>query len=90
MFCTYKTGWGWDNFLQEANSGSGLKFPRHAVIKGYMTYILPWIVVIIYLKGYYDKFITQSPVVFTVWMLIAFAFLLMIFAVSRKGKQTTK
>lgn len=90
MFCTYKTGWGWDNFLREANSGSGLKFPQHALIRGYMTYILPWIVVIIYLKGYYDKFSTQSPAVFTVWMVIAFAFLLMIFAVNRKGKQMTK
>lgn len=90
MFCTYKTGWGWDNFIREANSGSGLNFPRHAAVRGYMTYILPWIVVIIYLKGYYDKFSTQSPVVFTVWMIIAFAFLLMIFMVSRKGRQKTK
>lgn len=90
MFCTYRTGWGWDNFIREANSGSGLNFPRHAAVRSYMTYILPWIVVIIYLKGYYDKFSTQSPVVFTVWMIIAFAFLLMIFMVSRKGRQKTK
>ena len=90
MFCTYKTGWGWDNFIKEANSGSGLKFPQHAAIRGYMTYILPWIVVIIYLKGYYDKFSTQNPVVFTVWMIIAFAFLLLVFGVSRRGKQRSR
>lgn len=86
IFCTYKTGWGWDNFIREANAGSGLKFPRHIWIRGYMTYLLPWIVVIIYLKGYYDKFRSQSPVVFAVWMAVALAFLFMILAVSRKGK----
>ncbi len=28
LFCTTKAGWGWDNFLAEANEGEGLKFPR--------------------------------------------------------------
>lgn len=90
MFCTSRTGWGWDNFIREANSGSGLKFPQFAFIRGYMTYILPWVVVIIYLKGYYDKFSTQSPAVFAVWMVIAFAFLFMILMVSRNRKQSVK
>jgi NSS family neurotransmitter:Na+ symporter len=27
LFCTRKIGWGWDNFLQEADQGTGLKFP---------------------------------------------------------------
>lgn len=87
MFCTHKNGWGWNNFIKEANSGTGLKFPQF--IRGYMTYILPWVVVIIYLKGYFDKFSTQGPVVFTTWMAIGFAFLLMVFSVSRKKKNTT-
>ncbi len=82
LFCTHKNGWGWDNFIREANSGQGLKFPQF--LRGYMTYVLPWIVVIIYLKGYYDKFSTQNSAVFIIWMLIAFAFLFMILAVSRK------
>ena len=60
-----------------ANAGNGLKFPQF--IRKYMTYILPWIVVIIYLKGYYDKFSSQSNVVFGVWMAVAFAFLLLVF-----------
>ena len=77
MFCTHKNGWGWNNFIQEANAGNGLKFPQF--IRKYMTYILPWIVVIIYLKGYYDKFSSQSNVVFGVWMAVAFAFLLLVF-----------
>ena len=89
LFCTHKNGWGWDNFIREANSGQGLKFPQF--LRGYMTYVLPWIVVIIYLKGYYDKFSTQSSAVFIIWMLIAFAFLFMILAVSRKkGKAGTE
>ena len=86
MFCTHKNGWGWNNFIQEANAGNGLKFPQF--IRKYMTYILPWIVVIIYLKGYYDKFSSQSNGVFGVWMAVAFAFLLLVFSVTRKQKQT--
>lgn len=86
MFCTHKNGWGWDNFIREANAGNGLKFPQF--IRKYMTYILPWIVVIIYLKGYYDKFSSQSNVVFGVWMAVAFAFLFLVFSVTRKKKQT--
>ena len=73
-----------DNFIREANSGNGLKFPQF--IRGYMTYVLPWIVVIIYLKGYYDKFSPQGTAVFSVWMVIGIAFLLMVFMVSRKKK----
>ena len=85
LFCTHKNGWGWDNFIQEANSGEGLKFPQF--VRGYMTYVLPWIVVIIYLKGYYDMFSKQSTSVFVIWMLIAFSFLFMILAVSQKKKK---
>lgn len=88
LFCTHKNGWGWNNFIREANSGSGLKFPQF--VRRYMTYALPWIVVIIYLKGYYDKFSTQNTAVFAVWMVIAAAFLLMVFMVSRKGQQPSK
>ena len=81
LFCTHKNGWGWRNFIKEANSGQGMKFPEK--VRGYMTYVLPWIVVIIYLKGYYDMFSGQSTVIFVVWMLIAFLFLGMILMVSR-------
>lgn len=81
LFCTHKNGWGWKKFIQEANSGQGMKFPEK--IRGYMTHVLPWIVVIIYLKGYYDMFSGQSTVIFVVWMVIAFLFLGMILMVSR-------
>ena len=55
-----------------------------------MTYVLPWIVVIIYLKGYYDKFRTQGTTVFAVWMAVGLAFLLLVFMVSRKVRQQFK
>lgn len=86
LFCTHKNGWGWKNFIQEANSGQGMKFPEK--VRGYMTYVLPWIVVIIYLKGYYDMFSKQSTAIFTIWMIIALAFLAMILFVTGRKKKT--
>ena len=73
MFCTKRNGWGWDNFIAEANAGEGVSFPRK--MRFYMTYILPWIIVIIYLKGYYDLFSPQGPMMLATWMVIAALFL---------------
>ena len=53
LFCTYKIGWGFDNFLAEANTGKGMKFPRW--MKGYVKYILPLIVIVIFVMGYITK-----------------------------------
>lgn len=85
LFCTHKNGWGWKNFIREANSGKGMKFPEK--VRGYMTYVLPWIVVIIYLKGYYDMFSKQGPAIFITWMVIAFLFLGMILMVTKTRRQ---
>ena len=85
MFCTHKNGWGWDNFIKEANAGNGMKFP--VKMRFYMTHILPWIVVVIYLKGYYDMFSKRGPVVFAVWMLIAFVFLGIVMNATRTRKK---
>ncbi|MBO7174620.1 MAG: sodium-dependent transporter [Spirochaetaceae bacterium] len=54
VFCCSKKGWGWDNFVAEADAGEGFKFPRK--IKFYIKWILPLIVLIIFVKGYYDIF----------------------------------
>jgi len=54
LFCTSKHGWGWDNFLAEANTGKGLKMTKY--LKFYMTYILPIIIFLIFIIGIYDKF----------------------------------
>lgn len=69
LFCTTKNGWGWDNFVKEANTGEGIGFPKK--IRWYMNFILPFIVVVIYLKGYYDMFYNKGMKYFIPWMSIA-------------------
>ena len=69
MFCVSKYGWGWKNFIKEADTGEGLKFPAN--VQKYMLYVIPAIVVVIYLKGYYDMFSPKGPVVLTVWMIVS-------------------
>jgi len=54
LFCTRKAGWGWDNFLAEANTGSGLRFPK--AIGLYVKYVLPLIIIAVFVLGYWDKF----------------------------------
>ena len=54
IFCTSRYGWGFKNFLAEANEGKGLKFPAWARI--YVSYILPLIVFLIFIQGYWSKF----------------------------------
>lgn len=73
LFCTKKNGWGWSSFLEEINQGEGWKFP--AGIKGYMSYGLPLLIIIIYLKGYYDKFQPMGTKVLVGWMIVAILFL---------------
>jgi len=55
LFCVNKHGWGWKNFLEEANTGSGLKFPGG--VRFYVTYVLPLIVLFIFAMGYWNKFV---------------------------------
>ncbi len=69
LFVTRKNGWGWENFLAEVNAGEGLKFP--AILKGYVGYGIPLIIMVIYLKGYYDKFSAMGTTTFAVWMTVA-------------------
>lgn len=54
LFCTSRCGWGWDNFLEEADAGRGTKFPAWARI--YVNWILPVIVLFIFVMGYIQKF----------------------------------
>ena len=54
LFCTSRYGWGWKNFLAEADTGKGIKFPAWARV--YVSYILPLIVLFIFIMGYYQKF----------------------------------
>ncbi|MBS5062849.1 MAG: sodium-dependent transporter [Hungatella hathewayi] len=55
LFCTSRYGWGYDKFLEEANAGTGLKFPKG--VKFYVSYILPLIILGIFIQGYWVKFV---------------------------------
>ena len=54
LFCTSRRGWGWDRFLAEANAGDGLRFPGG--MRFYVSYILPVIVLFIFVMGYWSQF----------------------------------
>lgn len=78
LFCTKKNGWGWENFLQEADTGEGIRFP--AFIRHYVHYGVPALIAVIYLKGYYDMFSKYGTATLVFWMCVAFAFLALIFS----------
>ena len=54
LFCTSRYGWGWHSFIAEADTGSGIKFPK--AIRFYVSYILPLIILFIFVMGYWQKF----------------------------------
>ncbi len=54
MFCVSKRGWGFDNYLEETNTGKGMKMPR--AFKFYLQIILPALIMFIFVKGIIDKF----------------------------------
>ena len=88
MFCVSKYGWGWKRFIKEADTGEGLKFPAN--VQKYMLYVIPAIVVVIYLKGYYDTFAKMGPKDLAGWMTFAAILLAIIFGLSSVKKKTKK
>ena len=72
-FCVSRNGWGWENFLEEADTGKGLRFPRG--LRWYMTWVLPAVVVVIYVKGYWDMFAGKGTGIFMGWSVMAVTFL---------------
>lgn len=52
LFCVSKKAWGWDNFVAEANSGKGLKVQKF--MRGYITYVLPVVVFVVFAIGLYN------------------------------------
>lgn len=50
LFCTTKRGWGWDNFIVEANSGTGISFPKWARI--WVKYGIPVLMLIVFIGGW--------------------------------------
>lgn len=49
LFCTTRYGWGWKNFLAEANQGKGAKMPN--ALRLYCAYVLPVIIIVILVMG---------------------------------------
>lgn len=78
LFTVKKNGWGWDNFVKEADTGAGIRYPAFA--KQYIRFGVPAIIVVIYLKGYYDMFAKYGTATLVFWMCVAVAFLALIFS----------
>ena len=49
LFCCNKFGWGWDNFIKEANTGKGLKV--QSWMKPLFRFVLPIMIAFIYVYG---------------------------------------
>ena len=49
LFCTSRYGWGWDNFVKEADEGDGMKVQKW--MRPYVTYVLPLIVILVFILG---------------------------------------
>ncbi|MBQ9764650.1 MAG: sodium-dependent transporter [Lachnospiraceae bacterium] len=54
LFCTSRYGWGWKKFTEEANTGKGTRMPN--AIRIYAAYVLPVIILIIFLVGLNNVF----------------------------------
>ena len=49
LFCVTKAGWGFDGYLEETNTGKGLKMGFW--LKGYLQFVLPLLILIILVRG---------------------------------------
>ena len=54
LFCVTKKGWGFDNFLNEVNTGKGIKLPK--ALYGYLKFVLPVIIIILAISRIWAKF----------------------------------
>ncbi len=49
LFCVSKWGWGFDKYLEEVNTGEGIKMPR--CFKSYFKYVIPVLILVILVQG---------------------------------------
>ncbi|MDO4489475.1 MAG: sodium-dependent transporter [Lachnospiraceae bacterium] len=49
LFCSWSFGWGWENFMEEANEGKGLKVQNW--MKPLFKYVVPVAIIFIYIYG---------------------------------------
>lgn len=89
LFSTKKNGWGFENFRKEVNTGTGFHLP--AWVNGYMSYVLPLIIVVVYIKGYYDMFSSFGTGALVVWMTFAILLLGLVMTFTmRVGKKAAE
>jgi NSS family neurotransmitter:Na+ symporter len=62
LFVVSKKGWGFDNFLNEVNAGKGIKIGKW--IRPYMTYVLPIIIIALFVIGIVNFPFDDN---FTIW-----------------------
>nr|WP_326185281.1 sodium-dependent transporter [uncultured Oscillibacter sp.] len=49
LFCVTRWGWGFDKYLEEANTGAGIQMPRW--LKPYLQFVLPILILVILIQG---------------------------------------
>ena len=49
LFCVTRYGWGWNNFVAEANTGKGLKVAKW--MRPIVTFVVPVIILIVFVMG---------------------------------------
>lgn len=56
LFCTWKKGWSFDNYMLEANTGKGIKVQKW--MKNYMRFVLPIIIIAIWFVSLLGPFVS--------------------------------
>ena len=49
LFCVTRYGWGFDKYLEEANTGTGIRMSRK--LKPFFQFILPILILVILIRG---------------------------------------
>ncbi len=53
LFCSYRFGWGFDNYLKETNTGKGMKMPK--ALAPYFKYVLPFLLLFLLITGFIQQ-----------------------------------
>lgn len=53
LFCTRKAGWGWKGFIEEADKGVGMKYPK--ILCGWTKYGVPLLIIVVFVVGWAPK-----------------------------------
>ena len=53
LFCSFRFGWGFDNYVKEANTGSGMKMPK--ALAPYFKYVLPLLLLFVFVTGFIQQ-----------------------------------